>query len=529
MNTPDKPHRWGMVIDINRCVGCQTCTIACKHANDTTPGVKWRNVLDVEHGTFPNVQREFLVVGCQHCANPSCVPVCPTGATRQREDGLVTMDYDTCIGCGYCAVACPYQARTIVSDPDWYYGVETAQELTVSHDERRGTAQKCTFCVERIDDALAEGKTPGVDLEYTPACAASCLTQAIQFGDFNDPNSNVSVLASDRLSFQMHEELGNDPQIKYLYDIPVTPGHEMSEEDVDDLQSNPDGPLAGQRQTFWDYRAAMNFTLGGMSSGLGVLATLNYWLGNLDLKGLISMYAMACILMAVGLFFVFLEISRKARFMNVLLRPQSSWMTRETYFVAILYPGLVLEHFIQPDWLHAVMGLSFLGFLYSQARILFAGKGIPAWRAPLVPWLLISTGLLEGAGLLILGAMVFGLAEVAPTMLTSAGSFAVTTGLLWILYRRTAKAQGIPPLARQVIDSISPYLLMLGYALPTLALSNENFSGSALAVTLAALAVVGGGVLLKFSLITRACYFQGFALPKVPFRGSGTRAAPVKY
>ena len=104
---PDHTPRWGMTIDINRCVGCQTCTIACKHWNDTLPDIQWRRVIDIEQGEYPNVQRQFLVTGCQHCAEPPCVPVCPTGATRQREDGLVTMDYDVCIGCGYCAVACP--------------------------------------------------------------------------------------------------------------------------------------------------------------------------------------------------------------------------------------------------------------------------------------------------------------------------------------------------------------------------------------------------------------------------------------
>ena len=79
--------RYGMIVDLNRCVGCQTCTIACKHSNDTPPGVQWRRVLDVEQGQYPDVERLFLVTGCQHCAEPSCVPVCPTGATRQREDG----------------------------------------------------------------------------------------------------------------------------------------------------------------------------------------------------------------------------------------------------------------------------------------------------------------------------------------------------------------------------------------------------------------------------------------------------------
>ena len=157
----DHTPRWGMVIDLNRCVGCQSCTIACKSANDLPSEVQWRSVLDVEQGEFPNVERLFLVVGCQHCAEPPCVPVCPSGATRQRADGLVTMDYDLCIGCGYCAVACPYQARTIVHDEKWYFGDATVQERQVHHDDRLGVANKCTFCIERIDEAPRQGLTPG--------------------------------------------------------------------------------------------------------------------------------------------------------------------------------------------------------------------------------------------------------------------------------------------------------------------------------------------------------------------------------
>ena len=103
--------RWAMVADLERCVGCQTCTAACRHANATSPAVQWRKVLDIEAGSFPNVSRTFVPVGCQHCADPPCMHVCPTTATRQRADGIVTIDYDLCIGCAYCDVACPYQAR----------------------------------------------------------------------------------------------------------------------------------------------------------------------------------------------------------------------------------------------------------------------------------------------------------------------------------------------------------------------------------------------------------------------------------
>ena len=266
---PDQPSkRWGMVIDVNRCVGCQTCTIACKHTNDTAPGVQWRQVLDVEHGTFPDVERLFLVVGCQHCAEPPCVPVCPTGATRQRADGLVTMDYDTCIGCAACAVACPYQARTIVHDHKWYYGAETRQEQAARHDDRIGVAQKCTFCDHRIDQAAPLGLTPGVDPDVTPACSASCIAQAIHFGDFNDPASNVATLIRDNDHFQMHGELGTDPQIKYLYETPAVPGRDPGPTDnSEDRQRDPANPLVGPLQTFWDWKAAMNWSLGGAGSG----------------------------------------------------------------------------------------------------------------------------------------------------------------------------------------------------------------------------------------------------------------------
>jgi phenylacetyl-CoA:acceptor oxidoreductase subunit 1 len=109
--------RYAMVADLDRCVGCQTCTAACRHANATAPAVQWRKVLDIEHGVYPSVSRTFVPVGCQHCEDPPCMHVCPTTATRKRSDGIVTIDYDLCIGCAYCDVACPYQARFKVSAP----------------------------------------------------------------------------------------------------------------------------------------------------------------------------------------------------------------------------------------------------------------------------------------------------------------------------------------------------------------------------------------------------------------------------
>lgn len=532
MNKAKPSPRWGMVIDINRCVGCQTCTTACKHANDTTPGVQWRGVLDIENGSFPDVQRAFLVVGCQHCAKPPCVPVCPTGATLQREDGLVTMDYDLCIGCGYCAVACPYQARTIVHEKDWYFGIETVQEQAVAHDERLGVAQKCSFCIERLDEGIELGRAPGVDLDATPVCAASCIAEAITFGDFNDPQSNVSRLTSDNANFQMHAELGTDPQIKYLYELPGNPGRDPTPQDLsDEVLSDPANPLVGQKQTFWDYRAAMNFILGGMGSGLAFLAMLAYFFMGLSDDGLLALFTFAGVLMTIGLCFVFMEISRKLRFIYVLLRPQSSWMTRETYFVALFYPALLAD-LIWPDvYLHGTVGITALGFLLCQARILYASKGIPAWRAPIMPWLIVASGLLEGIGLFAL-VHLFAPDKIpfAQSSTTLATMLSIVTGGLWIGYRLSAKRQGFPPLARRALNKVAPLVNILGHMLPLVGFAGlvNTQPGSFTLTLMAGCGAVLGGVIWKFTVITRASYQQGFALPKLPQRGSGSRAAPLR-
>lgn len=211
--------RYAMVADLRSCVGCQTCTAACKHTNSTSPGVQWRKVLDIETGKFPDVSRLFMPVGCMHCADPPCLEVCPSGATGQREDGIVTIDYDLCIGCTYCVVACPYQARYKVDEPHFAYGEEpTAQEAQRFDERRLGVAQKCTFCHDRIDAGKALGLTPGIDPEASPACSNACIAHALHFGDIEDPESNVSKLLSENTWFQMHEDLGTNPGFFYLWD-----------------------------------------------------------------------------------------------------------------------------------------------------------------------------------------------------------------------------------------------------------------------------------------------------------------------
>jgi phenylacetyl-CoA:acceptor oxidoreductase subunit 1 len=518
--------RWGMVMDLNRCVGCQTCTIACKHVNDTPPGVQWRQVLDVEYGVFPDVERVFLPVGCQHCDNPPCVPVCPTGATFRRDDGIVAVDYGWCIGCGACAVACPYQARHLVHRRDRYFrDRDTVQEQVVAHEERLGVIQKCTFCSDRIDAARARGLAPGHDPEATPACASACIAQAIRFGDFNDPGDPVAKVAREQPSFVMHEELGARPMIRYLYETPSVPGRDADPADADDERmADPENPLVGKRQRRWDARAAANFICGGVGSGMAIAAYLAHLAGSVSSDLLPPIFVAAGAIMAVGLFAVFLEIGRKLRFVYALRRPQSSWMTREVYVVAVFYPAVAAVLLRPVPAAHALVVVAATAFLYCQARILHASRGIPAWRVPLIPWMLAATGLFEGLGALVL-ALAAMRADIAAWLGWPMTALAGVNAGLWHAYRTGAKAAGVPPLARAEIARVTPPLHALGHGVPFVGAIVALVAASPAALIAAGIGAIAGGALWKYWVIVRASYQQGFALPRLPQRGSGRRSA----
>ena len=198
--------KWGVAVDLKRCTGCQACTMACKVENGTPPGIFWTCVIEKEEGTYPFAYKVFMPLRCNHCADPPCVPVCPTGASYQREwDNITLVDQDACIGCHACVVACPYQARFIPENADGYYGErKTAYETASYRRWQAGTAQKCTLCVHRIDKGLL------------PACVDTCPTGALIFGDLNNPDSTISKLIEDRPHFQPRAELGTDPCVYYL-------------------------------------------------------------------------------------------------------------------------------------------------------------------------------------------------------------------------------------------------------------------------------------------------------------------------
>lgn len=210
--------RWAMVVDLAKCrekEGCTDCIAACHRAhnvpqfNDRAHEVKWVWKEQYAH-VFPENESEYtqaavrggpVLVTCNHCENPPCVRVCPTGATWKREDGIVTMDWHRCVGCRYCVAACPYGSRSFNwSDPRPHIRTMSAEYPT----RTKGVVEKCTFCEER----LAKGQLP--------ACVDACPAKAIVFGDIEDPKSEVRAVLRERFSVRRKPELGTQPQIFYL-------------------------------------------------------------------------------------------------------------------------------------------------------------------------------------------------------------------------------------------------------------------------------------------------------------------------
>jgi phenylacetyl-CoA:acceptor oxidoreductase subunit 1 len=521
--------RWVMIADLERCVGCQTCTAACRHANATSPAVQWRKVLDIEAGTFPNVSRTFVPVGCQHCADPPCMHVCPSTATRQRADGIVTIDYDICIGCAYCDVACPYQARFKIDGPRFAYGEAALQNEIEREDERRlGVAQKCTFCSDRIDFGLANGLTPGIDSRATPACVNSCIADALQFGDIDDPNSNVSQLLREQRHFRMHEEIATEPGFYYVYGK-AADGDEAASHTAPPTPS-PAQALRSRgvepwHQQHWDWKAAGNFICGGAGAGLFVLAAMT----NLIIGKSFPLGWMALAIVALGLFLVLLKIGRPLRFIYVLRQPRRSWMTREAWVACLLFPFGALASWVDSTVVMLPAAVMAMGYLFSQAMILREAKGIPAWRMPRIVPLLIATGLSEGAGLLLAAGAII---SIPSAMIRIAGAAALVLIIIrawtWNSYLRGLRQEGVPARAIAVLESFSPWLLGLGLALPAGLIVIALIAPVAALFALAGICMAGAGAALKFILVARAGYNQGFALAHLPQRGSGEPLPGVK-
>jgi phenylacetyl-CoA:acceptor oxidoreductase 27-kDa subunit len=157
--------------------------------------------------------RVSVPIHCMNCDKPSCLYVCPTSATYQRGDRIVDIDYNLCIGCGYCILACPFQVRNIRGI---FEGLEAHAAMDTAVRLPDGVCSKCNTCAPKLDEGISLGFRPGVDPEATPECALSCTAKAIHFGDFDDPHSNVSTLVSDNRVGRLQERQGTGPHIFYI-------------------------------------------------------------------------------------------------------------------------------------------------------------------------------------------------------------------------------------------------------------------------------------------------------------------------
>ena len=224
--------KWGMVVDVDKCTGCQACVIACQsennipintkeHFNQRRP-IQWIRIERYWEGEFPNVKARFIPLMCQQCDNAPCEPVCPVYATYHNNQGLNVQVYNRCIGTRFCANACPYKVRRF----NWFkyewpepLNYQLNPDVTV---RSKGVMEKCNLCLQRINDAKDNAKDENRkvrDGEIRPACEQACSCDAITFGDLNDPKSKLSKINKSERKYTVLSELNTRPTISYLKKI----------------------------------------------------------------------------------------------------------------------------------------------------------------------------------------------------------------------------------------------------------------------------------------------------------------------
>lgn len=234
--------QWGMVVDIDKCTGCQACVVACQSENNVPineeahfnqrRAIEWIRVERYWEGEFPDVKARFIPLFCQQCGDAPCEPVCPVYATYHNSEGLNVQVYNRCIGTRFCANNCPYQVRFFnFWEPAWPETLKNQLNPDVTV-RSRGIMEKCTFCVQRIRRSSREADKSGEELQdgdraLSPACVNACPTEALMFGDLNNPESKVAKKAEKELrettparkggrGYELLDEFGTHPKVVYL-------------------------------------------------------------------------------------------------------------------------------------------------------------------------------------------------------------------------------------------------------------------------------------------------------------------------
>ncbi|MEK7483602.1 MAG: NrfD/PsrC family molybdoenzyme membrane anchor subunit [Planctomycetota bacterium] len=403
---------FGFVIDNRKCIGCHACTVACKSEHDVPVGVNRTWVKYIEKGEFPNTQRLFSVMRCNHCQDAPCVDICPTTALFIREDGIVDFDNRRCIGCKACIQACPYDA--IYIDP---------QNLT---------AAKCNYCTHRVD------------LGLEPACVNVCPTHAIISGDLENPNSEIAQLVSREKVQVRKPEKGTYPKLFYIEGDQLSLDPSLTDkmsQYVWSQQSSGVGHFAAQKtemalsptlkQTqgssfkrvlqqakntarrvydvpdkgiLWGWEVSAYILTKAIATGLFLVFFCLHLARPLPFK--IHLFTGFTALLFLGLttILLVLDLDQPKRFFYVLLRPHwKSWLVRGAYilvgYTVLLVLWLSAHYFEFPRF---VLGLSWICCVFAvltaiYTAFLFAqSKGRDFWQSPLLPLHMLCHALLTG-------------------------------------------------------------------------------------------------------------------------------------
>ncbi|MHC4958875.1 MAG: 4Fe-4S dicluster domain-containing protein [Planctomycetota bacterium] len=365
--------RWGFVLDQDACIGCHACTVGCKAENDVPLGafrtwVKW-----IEHGAFPDTQRSAAVLRCNHCEDAPCVKICPTIALHKREDGIVDLDHDRCIGCASCIQACPYDAIYI--------------------DPRQGTAAKCHFCAHRLEVDLA------------PACVAVCPEQAIKVVDLDDPEIRSEL--GDRNATVRKGERGTRPQTYYLGADPaaldplgIDGTRTLSHAEVPDPMPAPGNAAARAtydvpRTRYWGGHIAGYMVTKALASGALLSAAVG--IEPVTLGWLSLVFTAVTVLLLIG------DLHQPRRFLYLITMPNTdSWLVRGGWVLtahgalsAAYAFGLGIAPLAFLAVPVAVMTSIYTAFLFKQAR------GRELWCED--KWLLPTLAIQAGAAAAALG------------------------------------------------------------------------------------------------------------------------------
>ena len=299
--------RYGFVLDQEACIGCHACTVACKAENDVPLGsfrtwVKW-----VEHGEFPDTQRSAAVLRCNHCEDAPCIEICPTGALFRRDDGIVDLDQDRCIGCASCLQACPYDAIYI--------------------DDRHGTAAKCHFCAHRLEVGLA------------PACVAVCPEQAIKVIDADDPATRREL--GERGALVRKPERATQPRTYYLGadlatldPLEVDGSRTLSHAEVPDPMPALSTVAARAvydvpRKRQWGPKIAWYMVTKAIAAGALLAAAVSPLVPGLDLRLAGILGAVSVAFVTVTAVLLVLDLHKPMRFWYLLAKPNTgSWLVK---------------------------------------------------------------------------------------------------------------------------------------------------------------------------------------------------------